>query len=76
MTAEVASRLGHPVQTVLRSLQDMAAHGLVRQWQKPRAEGEEKTTTHPYHWRLSDQGRKWAKQIGWLIEEEIGGDAA
>jgi DNA-binding IclR family transcriptional regulator len=32
MTAEVAGRLGHPVQTVLRSLQDMAAHGLVEQW--------------------------------------------
>jgi Domain of unknown function (DUF3854) len=31
MTAEVAGRLGHPVQTVLRSLQDMAAHGLVEQ---------------------------------------------
>ena len=76
MTAEVANRLGHPVQTVLRSLQDMAAHGLVQQWQKPRAAGEEKSTTLPYHWRLSDQGRKWAKQIGWLIEEEIGGDAA
>jgi hypothetical protein len=26
MTAEVANRLGHPAQTVLRSLQDMAAH--------------------------------------------------
>jgi len=75
MTAEVANRLGHPVQTVLQSLQDMAAHGLVEQWQKPRAEGEEKSSTHPYHWRLSDQGRTWAKQIG-LIEEEIGGDAA
>jgi hypothetical protein len=75
MTAEVANRLGHPVQTVLRSLQDMAAHGLVQQWQKPRAAGEEKSSTLPYHWRLSDQGRKWATQIGWLIEEEIGGDA-
>lgn len=69
MTAEVANRLGHPVQTVLRSLQDMAAHGLVQQWRKPGAGGEERGTTHPYHWRLSDQGRKWAKQIGWLIEE-------
>jgi hypothetical protein len=76
MTAEVANRLGHPVQTVLRSLQDMAAHGLVQQWQKPRAAGEEKSRTLPYDWRLSEQGRKWAKQIGWLIEEEIGGDAA
>jgi predicted ArsR family transcriptional regulator len=75
MTAEVANRLGQPVQTVLRSLQDMAAHGLVEQWQKPRGAGEEKSSTLPYHWRLSDQGRKWAKQIGWLIEEEIGGDA-
>jgi hypothetical protein len=61
MTAEVASRLSHPVQTVLRSLQDMAAHRLVEQWQKPRGEGEEKTSTHPYHWRLSDQGRKMGK---------------
>ncbi len=76
MTAEVANRLGQPVQTVLRSLQDMAAHGLVQQWQKPRVAGEEKSSTLPYHWRLSDQGRKWARQIGWLIEEEIGGDAA
>jgi predicted ArsR family transcriptional regulator len=76
MTAEVANRLGHPVQTVLRSLQDMAAHGLVQQWRKPRAAGEEKSSTQTYHWRLSDQGRKWAKQIGWLTEEEIGGDAA
>ncbi len=65
MTAEVANRLGHPAQTVLRSLQDMAAHGFVQQWQKPRAEGDEKRTTQPYHWRLSDQGRRWAKQIGW-----------
>jgi hypothetical protein len=76
MTAEVANRLGHPAQTVLRSLQDMAAHGLVEQWQKPRAGEEEKSSTLPYHWRLSDQGRKWAKQVGWLIEEEIGGDPA
>lgn len=75
MTAEVANRLGHPAQTVLRSLQDMAAHGLVQQWRKPGAAGEEKST-QTYHWRLSDQGRKWAGQIGWLIEEEIGGDTA
>jgi hypothetical protein len=75
MTSEVANRLGHPVQTVLRSLQDMAAHGLVQQWRKPGAGGEERGTTQPYHWRLSDQGRKWAKQIGWLIEQKIGGDA-
>jgi hypothetical protein len=54
----------------------MAAHGLVQQWRKSGAAGEEKSSTQPYHWRLSDQGRKWAKQIGWLIEEEIGGDAA
>jgi hypothetical protein len=54
----------------------MAAHGLVQQWQKPRAVVEEKSTTLPYRWRLSEQGRKWAKQIGLLIEEEIGGDAA
>ena len=74
-TTEVANRLGHPPQTVLRSLQDMAAHGLVQQWRKPGAAGEEKST-QTYHWRLSGQGRKWAKQIGWLIEEEIGGDAA
>ena len=44
MTAEVANRLGHPAQTVLRSLQDMAAHGLVQQWRKPGAAGEEKST--------------------------------
>ena len=37
----------HPVQTVLRSLQDMAAHWLVQQWQKPRAEGKDSRTTHP-----------------------------
>jgi len=54
MTAEVANRLGHPVQTVLRSLQDMAAHGLVQQWRKSGAAGEEKSSTQTYHWRLSD----------------------
>jgi len=76
VTAEVANRLGHSAQTVLRSLQDMAAHGLVQQWRKSEAAGEEKRSTQTYHWRLSDQGCKWAKQIGWLIEEKIGGDAA
>jgi hypothetical protein len=50
----------------------MAAHRLVQQWRKSGAAGEERGTTHPYHWRLSDRGRRLAKQIGWLIEEEIG----
>jgi DNA-binding IclR family transcriptional regulator len=35
MTAEVANRLGQPVQTVLRSLQDVAAQGLVQQPSRP-----------------------------------------
>jgi hypothetical protein len=58
-TTEVARAVGHPSTTTLRSLQDLAAHGLVSR-QDTFLGGNAKR----YEWALSPQARTWWEKIG------------
>jgi hypothetical protein len=59
-TTEVSRAVRHPSRTTRRTLEDLAAHGLVERWDE--SKGDDRVS---YRWALSEQALTWWNKLSW-----------